>query len=168
MLKKILSFAFILLVFSFSCSKKQEPVKKTYPILMNLLNVEDMLSEIPVMKTELESYQPDSAAVAFLQNFDKDIQISVLLGTWCSDSRREVPRFLKIMDAVHNPHFQYELIGLDRAKKDSLGLGEKFQIEYVPTFIVLKNSEEIGRIIETPTETIEQDLVEILINAAGN
>jgi len=164
--KRILALGLILLLLVVSCGKKQEITKKfAYPIMTNRLTVEEMFSKIPVMKTEMENYQPNSAAVAFLQNFDQDIKISVVLGTWCPDSRREVPRFLKVMEAANNPHFQYELFGLDRAKKDSLGMGEKFQIEYVPTFVVLKNDEEIGRIIETPIETIEQDLVEILMNA---
>ena len=160
------------LLFTFlivSCGKKQETLKKSvYPIMMNHIAVEEMLSKIPEMKTAMENYQPDSAAVTFLSNFDKNVKISVVLGTWCPDSRREVPRFLKVMEAADNPHFQFELFGLDRAKKDSLGMAEKFQIEYVPTFIILMNDEEIGRIIETPTETIEQDLAEILMNAPVN
>ncbi|NOZ60513.1 MAG: thioredoxin family protein [Calditrichaeota bacterium] len=167
--KKILALGLLLLLFVVSCEKKQEAVKKaTYPIMTNRINVEEMFSKIPAMKTELENYQPDSAAIGFLKNFSQDITVTILLGTWCPDSRREVPRFLKVMSSAHNPHFQYELFGLDRAKKDSLGMGEKFAVEYVPTFVVLKNGKEIGRIIETPTETIEQDLVEILLNAAGN
>ncbi len=169
MSKNIFAFGLILIFLIVSCGKKQEATKKSaYPIMTNHIAVEEMLSKIPEMKTEMENYQPDSAAIAFLQNFDKDVKVAVVLGTWCPDSRREVPRFLKIMETANNPHFQYELFGLDRAKKDTLGMGEKFQIEYVPTFIVLMNEEEIGRIIETPTETIEQDLVEILMNAPEN
>jgi thiol-disulfide isomerase/thioredoxin len=169
MSKRIFAFGLIFIFLIVSCGKKQETSKKSaYPILTNHINAEEMFSKVPEMKTEMENYQPDSEAVAFLWNFDKDVKISVMLGSWCSDSRREVPRFLKVMEAADNPHFQFELFGLDRAKKDSLGMGEKFQIEYVPTFIVLMNDEEIGRIIETPTETIEQDLVEILMNAPEN
>jgi uncharacterized protein (DUF1015 family) len=40
----------------------------------------------------------------------------------------------------------------------------ELEIEKVPTFIVYRNGEEIGRIIETPIKSMEEDLYEILKN----
>ncbi len=91
------------------------------------------------------------------------MNVLVFLGTWCSDSRREVPRFLKILELAHNDHIKFQLMGLDRSKRDSLGLAEKSQIEFVPTFVVFKNDQEIDRIVETPSLSIEQDLVKIFM-----
>jgi len=66
------------------------------------------------------------------------------------------------MELVQNSHLTFKLFGLDRSKRDADGLAEKYQIEFVPTFVVLQDDEEIGRIVETPIVSIEQDLVEIL------
>lgn len=41
---------------------------------------------------------------------------------------------------------------------------DQFIIERVPTFIFYKNESEIGRIIETPVETLEKDILNILKN----
>ena len=169
-MRRTLTFVLMVMIFSFACQKKQQSQmakKAEIPILTNQLDENELLAKVPAMKDEMENYQPDSAAIAYLKNFDKDLTITVLLGTWCPDSRREVPRFMKVIKEANNPHFKCEFFGLDRSKSDSLGMGKKYQVEYVPTFVVQMNGAEIGRIIETPTETIEQDLVQILENA-GN
>jgi len=163
---RLLFLFFILTVVVFSCGKKndrhQESAETAYPVLTGWLNEHALMAEIPEMGLEKQRYQPDIAAVTALKNYNNSVNILVMLGSWCSDSRREVPRFLKVMDEVHNGNIRYEMYGLDRGKRDSIGLGEKNQIEFVPTFIVFNEMGEIGRIVETPIFSIEQDLAEIL------
>jgi hypothetical protein len=36
------------------------------------------------------------------------------------------------------------------------------KVSLVPTFIVYRNNQEIGRIIETPNQSLEKDLLKIL------
>lgn len=49
-------------------------------------------------------YEPNPAIVEQLKQFDwKDYSVTVFLGTWCGDSRREVPRFIKTLDAAGFP-----------------------------------------------------------------
>lgn len=157
----ISSVLLIIVVFSF-CRKKEEAKKPEYPILTGWLTQENIFEKIPEMKTEKEQYTPDSTAISELKAFDKNINILVMLGTWCSDSRREVPRFLKVMEQIKNNNIHFELYGLDRAKSDSLGMGQANQIEFVPTFILFNESGEWGRIIETPEINMEQDLANLL------
>jgi thiol-disulfide isomerase/thioredoxin len=89
----------------------------------------------------------------------------VFFGTWCSDSRREVPHFLKIADDCGIDSSRIRLYGLDRSKKSRDGLTEKYHIDRVPTFIFLKDGDEIGRITEKPTGTLEADMLAILAAA---
>ncbi len=96
---------------------------------------------------------------------DSGVTVLVFFGTWCPDSRREVPRFLKIADKTHMPAAQIKLYGLDRSKKSADGLTERYGIERVPTFIFQKGEEEIGRITEFPVTTIEGDMLSILARA---
>lgn len=134
------------------------------PILTGWLSERQILDQSQNYKLEKELYQPNPESLAKLKTITTDIQIIVFLGTWCSDSRREVPRFLKVMEQVQNSHIQYQLLGVDRTKRDAGGLAEKHQIEFVPTFVVLYENNELGRIVETPMVSLEQDLVEILMS----
>ena len=107
-------------------------------------------------------YHPDSSVISQLQRIDSTFSITIVMGTWCSDSRREVPRFYRVLDEIKFPKDKVELINVDRKKEaEELNLS-KFNIERVPTLIVFSNGSEIGRIIETPKESLEKDLLNII------
>ncbi|HZY26606.1 MAG TPA: thioredoxin family protein, partial [Bacteroidales bacterium] len=91
-----------------------------------------------------------------------DITIKVVMGTWCPDSRREVPRFMKVLNLWHFPVSKLTFIGVDNEKKSPVGEYVNLGIVRVPTFIVYKNNIEAGRIIENPSTSLEQDIVNIL------
>lgn len=107
-------------------------------------------------------YVPDESAIAQLRDDWGDAEVLVFLGTWCGDSKREVPHFFQIMDAAGIDQAQVTIIGLDRTKKDAAGLTDTWQVEYVPTFIVTRDGAEIGRIVERPANSLEADLAAIL------
>jgi thiol-disulfide isomerase/thioredoxin len=86
----------------------------------------------------------------------------VFFGSWCSDSKREVPRFMKIADLAGVPAERIRLHGLDRSKKSPDGFADPYSIVRVPTFIVLRGGREEGRIVERPLGTLEGDLLTIL------
>ena len=92
--------------------------------------------------------------------------IMVFLGTWCGDSKREAPRFYKVLDAAKFPKSQLKVIAVDRtedAYKQSPNREEKgLNIHRVPTFIFYKNGKEINRIVEYPKETLERDIQNIV------
>ena len=91
-----------------------------------------------------------------------DITIKIVMGIWCPDSRREVPRFMKVIDAWKFPAAKLTFIGVDDAKQSPVGEYLKLDIQRVPTFILYKNNIEAGRIIENPKTSLEQDMVDIL------
>jgi thiol-disulfide isomerase/thioredoxin len=84
------------------------------------------------------------------------------MGTWCPDSRREVPRFMRILDLWQFPPGKVTFIGVDNTKLAPVGDFDRLEIERVPTFIILKNNVEAGRIIENPETSLEQDIINIL------
>lgn len=89
----------------------------------------------------------------------------VFFGAWCGDSKRDLPRFLKIADEAGFPPEAITLYSLDRTKKSRDGLTDRYGIEYVPTFIVMKDGVEVGRITEFPQVSVEADLLTILAAA---
>jgi thiol-disulfide isomerase/thioredoxin len=91
-----------------------------------------------------------------------NLKITIVMGTWCPDSRREVPKFMRILDIWRFPLSQVAIIGVDKNKKASVSGYESLDIQKVPTFIIYKNNIEAGRIIENPVTSLEQDMVNIL------
>jgi thiol-disulfide isomerase/thioredoxin len=112
---------------------------------------------------EYENYTVDTNALAGIR-FDEDQspEITIVMATWCSDSRREIPRFYKILDSMNYNYSKLTLINVNREKKaESIEL-EHFNLQLVPTIIIYKNGEELGRIIESPLASLEADLTGIL------
>lgn len=95
----------------------------------------------------------------------KEYSFEVFFGTWCGDSKRELPRFFKILDAANFPEQRIKLIGVDSGKAykqspgaETVGKG----IYRVATFIVLKNGIEVGRVTEHPVTTLDEDIYKIV------
>ena len=113
---------------------------------------------------EYESYEADEGVCSYLEKNTDSLEITIVLGTWCHDSKEQVPRFFKILDKIRYNSEKVELIGVGGDKLagevDISGLN----IEYVPTFIFYKNEKELGRIIETPMSTLEEDMMLIIRN----
>jgi len=108
------------------------------------------------------SFTPDSASVVFLSSAAKDIRFIVIGGTWCGDTKRELPKFFKTASLAHIPEANIELYGVDRSKRNREGVTEKYHVTNVPTFILLSDGKEIGRIVEHSEGGIEFDLVYLL------
>ncbi|MFV0530800.1 MAG: thioredoxin [Flavobacteriales bacterium] len=104
----------------------------------------------------------------WLKNLFINRSVQIFMGTWCEDSKREVPRFMKIMDYLDIPKSKIQLIGINDQKHAFSGQDFGKRIQYVPTFIFYHNEfadetpTEIGRIVERPVETLEKDLLKIL------
>lgn len=113
-------------------------------------------------QSEYDNYEINVTSSDSIKNNLKDISITVVLGTWCSDSRREVPRFFKLIDSIQLNKEILSIICVDRKKESPEGNVTDLNIKFVPTFIIYREKEEIGRIIETPVKSLEQDLLEII------
>ena len=169
----------MLLIFS-SCRTKKPVTDSTVPVedVKPALNFSDQTTWVLGYFTRPQLERPphsewfmkgydgylfNTDALNKLSDISKDdLTIKIVLGTWCPDSRREVPRFMRIMDLWGFPAEKITFIGVDNAKLSPVGEYEMLNIERVPTFIVYKNNIELGRIIETPVTSLEQDMVNIL------
>ena len=90
----------------------------------------------------------DAAAVQALQKHKNEIHFIVFGGTWCHDTQNLLPVFYRLTDKSNVPDSSITLIGVDRAKTALNNLHTAFNIVNVPTFIVMKDGKEIGRVVE--------------------
>lgn len=164
---------FILLVFLNLCTgnfliaqesdKIVKDTKTGNDILLGAVTREGLINIGTWFTEEYDLYVPDSASINYLiQNREKLPYVFVVLGTWCGDSKEHVPHFYKIMDRIDYPASKVFMVSVDRDKKAGEFCLADFDITLVPTFIFTAKGEEIGRIIETPVESLEKDLVNII------
>jgi thiol-disulfide isomerase/thioredoxin len=113
-----------------------------------------------------DDYLVNDKIVKKLRDSLNQYAIKVFLGTWCGDSKKEVPQFYSILDATNFPESQLEVIAVDNteeAYKQAPNHEEKgLNIHRVPTFIFYKNGKEVNRIVEHPNETLERDMLKIV------
>jgi thiol-disulfide isomerase/thioredoxin len=119
--------------------------------------------------SEYNSYIPDRNVTKRLKGRVRLYTIEVFMGTWCSDTQEQLPRFLKVLDEANYPKRKLHLYALNRKKESFYGEQGQKAIFSVPTFIVYKTvhnkrrgNKEVGRIVEAPSQTLELDLYKII------
>lgn len=115
-------------------------------------------------KFYFESYNPDMSIIEKIKPLLDDISITIVMGSWCGDSQEQIPKFYKIISLLNFDENKIQLIAVDRKKhaREYDALVQSLNIELIPTFIFYKNGKELGRIIESPQETLETDILKIL------
>ncbi|MEI7811559.1 MAG: thioredoxin family protein [Ignavibacteria bacterium] len=112
--------------------------------------------------SEYEGYKVKIKDLDGVKEKIKDFDITIVMAAWCGDSRREIPRFYKILDSLEYPSDKIKLIMVDRKKKDPSGEADSLKIRFIPTIIFYNGKTEAGRIIEAPKETLETDIHNII------
>lgn len=158
-------FVLIILTMSAQVQVYYDSIKKQ-EMLVGMLNEEDLYHPLfkPYMDAFYDGYQPDAQVIEKIKSMPFDYEINIVFGTWCGDSQEQVPPFLKILHTLKFPSEKVRWIAVDRKKKPHANIPDfdTWKIERVPTFIFMRNNQEIGRIIETPQTTLEKDWLQIV------
>jgi len=109
-----------------------------------------------------DEYTTDKETISKLKTALEGYTIKGFMGSWCGDSKRETPRFYKLLDETGFNQNDFELVTVDRNKKTPDNLEEGLNISRVPTFIFYKNGNEVGRYVEYARETLEKDILKIV------
>ncbi len=173
MIRLVLS-SLLLVLFLTGCNGQKEENKFSskkivlddIEMLYGQISKEQLFFDYPEWETREKEYTPDSAVVKALQEVPGKYNVEIFFGSWCSDSEREVPHFFKIYElAGLKNKLSYKLYAVNRKLKLNNDLTDKRKIERVATFIFYKDGNEIGRIVETPDNLLEKDILMILSNA---
>jgi len=151
-MKKKAAWAVMLLMALSAAGPGQEAVSKA-----------DILST-PGWRQIYDDFVPDPALIEIVKQALLGRRATVVFGSWCDDSKNNVPLFLKIVDALAVPEFEVVYLAVEKKSVD----GQKYyleglRVEKVPTFIFFIGENEIGRIIENPRESILQDMLQIVL-----
>ncbi len=110
--------------------------------------------------------QADETAVTAFKENAGQFTMLVFGGTWCPDTQNLWPVFYRLVDKSGYPEKNITLIAVDRKKETLHHLDKIYHITNVPTFIVLKNGKETGRVVEYGKyNAIDKELGEIVGNS---
>ena len=63
------------------------------------------------------SYKTDVRSIRLLQPAAQNIEVIIVMGIWCGDSRLQVPPFYKVLDEIGIAEEQITLISVNEMKK---------------------------------------------------
>ncbi len=113
-----------------------------------------------------DDYQPKHTVINEIASELKTYSIKLFMGTWCGDSKQEVPKLYKVLEACNFPMEQLTVIAVSRQpnmyKQSPQHEEAGLNIHRVPTIIFYKYNKEINRIVEHPVKTFEEDIQNII------
>jgi len=133
-------------------------------MLIGVINEEGLQNEefIDWYQENYNDHILDTVMIKLIKPKLNELRIIVFMGTWCSDSQREVAALYKVLKKAEFDMNQLEVIALSQEKETPNHLEKGFNIEYVPTIIFYKNDKEMGRYVEFAQDTLEKDILAIL------
>ena len=116
-------------------------VKK--PPLLGPQKRAELIDHDPTYGQRAKAHTPVEQYLTMLRNVDDDVEIKVFFGSWCSVCAEFVPHILSAEDALAESKVRFSYHGLpqnfDDAEANRLG------VTSVPTGIIYRNGEEVGR-----------------------
>ena len=132
--------------------------------LLGEINEQDLKQE-PFNKWFDSNYQDFTADEAIVEEIDKhihDYEIVVFMGTWCSDSQRDIHQLFNLLEKVDYDQDRLKIFAVDENKQTPDHKEEEYNVAYVPTIIFMKNGEEVNRFVEFAQDSLAQDILKIV------
>ncbi|TNJ30719.1 Thioredoxin [Giardia muris] len=107
-------------------------------------------------------YEPSEEAIAKI-NAAGPLEMIIFHGPWCKDCQYMIPVFNRIQQFIKNDAITMTVAEVAKeTRKDPNGLCEKYGVSKVPSWVILKNGNEVGRIIENFKESFDEDVAAML------
>lgn len=108
-----------------------------------------------------DQYVPDAEAMEALKGVGPGVRVVVYFGEWCPHCAEIVPRILRVQQDLGDggPGFRY--YGLPQSMSDD-PVTRRLGIKGVPTGVVYRNDEEIGRLYGPAIQRPETALANVL------
>ena len=150
MKKFIIHFIIALLCISnfYAQSFNKEVILNTTPMLLGKINKEALTASIykEWFLKEHNAYNPKQKTLDSIADHLDSYTIKIFMGTWCGDSKREVPRFYKVIENLEFSSDRITVIAVnnqrDEYKQSPGGEHEGITIHRVPTFVFTKREKK--------------------------
>lgn len=109
-----------------------------------------------------EAYEPSAEELKVIKENIDAYDIEVFMGTWCGDSRREVPKLIKLLEEANYDMDKLEIVAVDRSKTIPENVEHTAEFEMVPTIIFYKDGKEVNRFVEYSIGSFEEDIAKIV------
>ena len=163
-------------MFLFRCGTNQQkplsanPVKATSGkmILLGPINVSNLRTSpiTPWFDQEYDRINTDPNWIKEIKPFLKGLKIKVFMGTWCEDSKRELPHFIKLLNALEFDQNHLKMYAMSEEKTTPRNFEKDLDIYNIPTIIFFKDGNEMNRFVEFPLNSLESDIEKIVKGAA--
>ncbi|MBX5438558.1 MAG: hypothetical protein IRZ29_03340 [Thermoflavifilum sp.] len=110
----------------------------------------------------VNAYQPDASAIAVIREQKDLFQVVAFIGTWDSVTMRVLPAFFKTMILAGYPLNQLTIYGLDEQLHGETRWKRKYNVQSVPTFVILKGKQTLGMLTPPFTQPVEISLAHLL------
>lgn len=151
-----------ILILSFLSALAVVPCLAAEEELTGPVTREVLFEKFPDWQAVAAAYQPHPDCIDKIRAFGREVRVEIYLGTWCSDSKAHVNEFFKVLEMAGSPLLGVSCTAIPRDKNKRAPFYQGKDIVRLPTFFVFVDGREIGRIVETPERSVEEDLIRIL------
>ena len=113
-----LSFTLILCTAHAQPFNKEVTIEGKNPILLGKINKEILSTNTYVdwFLKNYDAYQPESTYITILKEKLPEYTITAFFGSWCGDSKEQLPPFYKILDEAKFPLERLTVVGVSRER----------------------------------------------------
>lgn len=158
---------FLLTAVSFTAAANDSVLVITGPVKRHVFFTD------PIIKTWFlpgyNNYHPADSTIDKVRSAlqqHASLKVAVIFGSWCGDSKKEVPRLVKVLDVIGVDTANVNFIGVDRKKKSPRRDILHYKISRVPTVVITYTLGEkiiqMGRITEHPKVSFEDEILKII------
>ncbi len=161
---KIAIFTVLLSLFFVSCSGPRiipSIDEKGKLVITGKMSWEEWKTITSWEDTDANKFHIDTTKFALFKTIldAEQVHLKIFAGSWCGDSKQELPKVFYILKKINFDTNRVELYGVDRDKLEQNAVAEEYNILKVPTVVVIKNGKETGRIVEFPQSDWVDDIL---------
>jgi hypothetical protein len=162
-MKKQIVFTFLVLIQVFHSGFIQDEHDPAQ--LLGRVNVKTLQNQqrFAWFSASYSDYKTNPSAISEIAKQAQNLSILVFAGTWDITTQSQLGPFYKIIDESKIDRASIILYFLDRDKKSPQGFESSYFVSEVPTFILLKGNQEIGRLNGNNVGLLEGALADLLL-----
>lgn len=117
----------------------------------------------PEYARRARAYEPSEATLTNLQSEQASVRVRIYFGTWCPHCREAVPRIMRIDERLEGSRIRFEYYGVPRRFSVDPE-ARRARVKGVPTGVVFRGGEEIGRLTGNAWKSPELALSMMLLH----